>query len=151
MAWAIAAHRWLLTLILGAVFLQFFLAGAGTFGATDFDLNVAVGTAVMPAGLVLLGVAGLARQHVTMTVVLLVLLVLQWMLGTVGGEEPWVGALHGLNALVVGAVAGTLTGRTWRPARGVDGHGGRPAAQRRPAAKLSTRPPARGRVKVPSG
>lgn len=115
---ATSAHRWLLTLIVAAIFLQFFLAGAGAFGATDYDLHTGIGMALVPAALLALGLAALASRHVPTTTVLLVLLVVQWVLGTVASEqEPWLGALHGLNALAVGAVAGTTTGRAWQQAR----------------------------------
>jgi len=55
--------------------------------------------------------------------------VLQAVLGTLGGDEPWVGAFHGLNALVVMAVAGTLARASWEAARG-GGAGAATAAPR---------------------
>lgn len=119
MSWALSAHRWVSTLIVAAGAMQFFLAGAGAFGATDFDLHVAIGRALIAAALVALGLAALGRRHVRMTTVVLLLLVVQWVLGKTGSEEePWLGALHGLNALAVMGVAGAMTGRTWRATRG---------------------------------
>ena len=44
-------------------------------------------------------------------------------------DEPWVGAFHGLNALVVMAVAGTLARASWEAARG-GGAGAATAAPR---------------------
>ena len=45
--------------------------------------------------------------------VLLVLLVVQVLLAWLGGAVAWLGVLHGMNALAVAGVAGSLAGREW--------------------------------------
>src|SRR5919108_731671 len=50
---------------------------------------------------------------VVLAAFLVALTILQLVLGTLGSDEPWVGAFHGLNALAVTAAAGTLTGKTF--------------------------------------
>jgi Family of unknown function (DUF6220) len=115
----LTAHRLLITLIMWAIALQFFLAGAGAFGATDFHWHKVVGTAIVPAALLALGAAALARAYVRQTAIFFGLVVLQFILGRVGfRNEPWVGAFHGLNALGVAAVGGSLAGRVWASRRG---------------------------------
>ena len=42
--------------------------------------------------------------------------VLQLVLGSLGTDAPWIGAFHGLNALVVLAVAGTLARKAFATA-----------------------------------
>ena len=41
------------------------------------------------------------------------LLIVQFALGSIGADEPWVGAFHGLNALAVLAAGGTLARKTF--------------------------------------
>jgi heme A synthase len=107
-----------MTLIMAGVVVQFFLAGAGAFGATDFDVHRVIGDALVAVAAVAFSFAAAARRHRVATLVVLVLLALQILLAVVATDsERWVGALHGLNALAVGAVAGSLTGRLWYEAR----------------------------------
>jgi hypothetical protein len=118
MTWASVTHRWLMTLIMAGVVVQFFLAGAGAFGATDFDVHRIIGDALVAVAAVAFSFAAAARRHRRATLIVLVLLALQIVLALVATDsERWVGALHGLNALAIGAVAGSLTGRLWYEAR----------------------------------
>jgi len=41
--------------------------------------------------------------------------VLQVVLGAIGEDTPWIGALHGLNAIAVMAAAGTLLRKVLLP------------------------------------
>jgi hypothetical protein len=104
----VAAQRALAALTMALIATQFFLAGAGAFGATSFDAHKAVGSALVLVVLVALGVAALARRHVAHAAILVGVSALQLVLGAVGEDTPWIGAFHGLNAVVVMAVAGTF-------------------------------------------
>jgi hypothetical protein len=96
---------------------QFFLAGAGAFGATSFDAHRTIGSLAVVVALVGLVVAALTRRHLGHTAAVFGLLVLQAVLGSLGGDEPWIGALHGLNAIAVMGAAGSLAQANWAPAR----------------------------------
>jgi hypothetical protein len=109
----VAAQRGTATLTMALIATQFFLAGAGAFGATSFDAHRTVGSVLVFVVLLGLLVAALVRRHVRHALVLLGVTVLQVVLGTLGSDEPWVGAFHGLNALVVLGVGGTLARRAW--------------------------------------
>jgi hypothetical protein len=118
----VAAQRGLITLTMALIATQFFLAGAGAFGATSWDAHETIGSLIGVVVLLVLLVAALVRRHVGHAAILLGLMVLQIVLGTVGSDEPWVGAFHGLNALAVMGVGGTLARKAWAepgaPARG---------------------------------
>jgi hypothetical protein len=92
---------------------QFFLAGAGAFGATSFDAHKTVGSVLVLVVVIAVIVSALARRFVVHALVLLGVTILQVVLGSVGADEPWVGAFHGLNALVVMGVGGTLARKTF--------------------------------------
>jgi hypothetical protein len=96
---------------------QFFLAGAGAFGATSFDAHRTVGSLAVLVALVGLGLALLTRRLFPHTALVLGLLVLQALLGGLGSDEPWIGALHGLNAVAVMATAGSLAQANWAVVR----------------------------------
>ena len=126
MSWARGAHWGGLWLFLTALFAQFFLAGAGAFGAASFDSHSALGFFLLIGSLVLLVLAALGRVLVRLTAFLFALMVVQSLLGAVGSEEEaWLGAFHGLNApLVVGLTimlvtrAHALRGKVRRAAAG---------------------------------
>lgn len=130
--------------IVGAVLLvelalQFYLIAAGAlvvWGANDnakdvysafkagdrfANIHLINGTLVVPITiLVLLGLAfaaGLPRSARWQTAALFGLMVLQFLLGTIGSNGntalALVGGLHGLNALVIAGLAGSLVFRTW--------------------------------------
>jgi hypothetical protein len=104
----IAAQRALAALTMALIATQFFLAGAGAFGATSFDAHKAVGSALVLVVLLALGVSALARRHIAHAAILVGVTILQLVLGTLGEDTPWIGAFHGLNALVVMGVGGTF-------------------------------------------
>ena len=104
----IAAQRAIAVLTMALIATQFFLAGAGAFGATSFDAHETVGSILVIVVLLAVVVAALVRRHAVHALVLLGVTVLQVVLGSLGTDEPWVGAFHGLNAHAVMAAAGTL-------------------------------------------
>jgi hypothetical protein len=116
----VGALRGIASLSMALVAAQFFLAGAAAFGATSFDAHKAVGSVLVLVALVGVLVAALARRHTGHAALFLGVTVLQLVLGTLGSDEPWLGAFHGLNAIVVMGVGGTLARKAWtgaRPAR----------------------------------
>ena len=115
MPWARTAQLGLAWLFLAALVVQFFLAGAGAFGASDWDAHADLGDALLPASLALLALALLARAFARESAVLFVLVVAQFFLGNAGSE--WVAALHAVNALAVFGLALAIATRA-RRARG---------------------------------
>ena len=87
---------------------QFFLAGAGAFGAASYDAHRALGVALIAAGALGLILAAAARSRVTRALALEVALVLQLLLGHLGMHHPWIGAVHGLVAIGVAALASVI-------------------------------------------
>ncbi len=112
-----AALRIWLTVTMLAIGSQFFFAAAGAFGAMSYDTHKAIGGLLVIAGLVALILGLAARAYVIPLAVGFVLLVLQYILGHNGLAHPWLGALHGLNALAIAAILGSTTGRAWQSAR----------------------------------
>ena len=84
--------------------------------------TLAVGYLIFLAAIVLLVLAFLARSggpaRVRWSGVLLGLIVVQILLAWAGGSTAWLGILHGMNALAVAGVAGSLAGREWAAHRG---------------------------------
>jgi Family of unknown function (DUF6220) len=106
------AHRYVARLIAAAVVVQFFLAGAGAFGASSFAPHTALGTVLLLLAAVELLLAFLARTFVRHSAVLLLVIAVQMALGVLGSDvSGWFGALHAVNALGVMAAAGTLARR----------------------------------------
>jgi uncharacterized membrane protein YccC len=117
MAWSQGALRIVLTVITLGIGVQFFFAGAGAFGATSYDTHKTIGSLLVLAAVLALALAFAARSSVVPVAIGLVLLILQAVLGHNGFAHPWLGAIHGANALAIGAVFGTLTGRKWQALR----------------------------------
>jgi hypothetical protein len=113
----VLAQRLLSSLTALMVVTQFFLAGAGAFGATSFDAHRTIGSLVVIVALLGLILAAPTGRHRGHTAALFGLLALQAARGTLGGDEPWVGALHGLNAIAVMGAAGSLAQANWAPVR----------------------------------
>jgi hypothetical protein len=111
------AQRLVASLTALMVVSQFFFAGAGAFGATSFDAHRTIGSLAVLVALLGLVLALLTRRHRGHSAALVGLLVLQALLGDFGGDEPWVGAVHGLNAIAVMGAAGTLAQANWAPVR----------------------------------
>ena len=118
----VAAQRGLASLAMALVVTQFFLAGAGAFGATSFDAHKTVGSILVLVVLLALLVAAFVRRHVAHAAIFFGVTVLQLVLGSIGSDEPWVGAFHGLNALAVMGAGGTFAQKAW-------GRGAAPAAR----------------------
>lgn len=121
---AVASHasmpglgfKGLAVLSLTGVAVQFFLAGMAVFGAgAGWEAHAATGGVM---GLPILGLflmsflAGL-RDHRRMAGALLALYLLQVTLAAVGRAQPLIGALHPVNGLLTGLLAGALTWRLW--------------------------------------
>lgn len=113
----VLAQRLLSSLTALIVVSQFFFAGAGAFGATSFDAHRTIGSLVLVVALLGLVLAAPTGRHRGHTAAVLGLLVVQAALGALGGDEPWIGALHGLNAIAVMGAAGTLAQANWAPVR----------------------------------
>jgi uncharacterized protein DUF6220 len=100
-------------LYLVGVVVQFFLAGLGVFGASDYGAHRALGFILGAGSLVMLvvAVAGrLPRVTFLLTVLLVGLNVLQIALVNIDVDE--IKALHPVNALVIVFVAYVLTQRS---------------------------------------
>jgi hypothetical protein len=130
-----AAHRWLLTIFLVGVAVQFFLAGLGVFrvdhvatktGTTltekrfdhFFDPHVALGNVLFIVGVLVLVAAligRLGRRRVLPSLALPVLVFLQFIFA--GGGPAWFRAFHVLNAFVIAGIAGSQTGLVWAERR----------------------------------
>jgi hypothetical protein len=128
-----AAFRYLLTLFLVGVAVQFFLAGLGVFKAqhaTDhgtvgdsqfasyFDPHRANGNALLLLGVLvflaaLIGRTG--RRRVLPALALPILVELQFVFANSG--PSWFRAIHVLNALVIAGLAGSQTGLVWQDHR----------------------------------
>jgi hypothetical protein len=100
-------------LFLLGVVVQFFLAGLYVFGGTSIESHRVLGFILIGGALLLLALAvvgRLPRRTALITVVLLAMTVLQSVLANIDVDE--VQALHPVNALFIGAVAGGLVGRS---------------------------------------
>lgn len=100
--------------LLGVV-VQFFLAGMGAFGATDYEAHRSLGFILGIGSLALLAfaiVGRVPRLVLLLTVLLVGLNVLQIVLANVDVEE--IAALHPVNALLLAFVAYELTRRSRR-------------------------------------
>lgn len=117
MNWARTVLPPWLSLMMVALLGQFFLAGAGTFGLATFDAHSILGMLLLLAGLIALMLAALARTLVAPVAIGFVLLIVQMGLGASGFDYPWLGAIHGLNAVVATGMFGATTGRAWRMRR----------------------------------
>ena len=125
-----AIHRWLLTLFLIGVAVQFFLAGLGAFKAQDateqgtigdkqfadyFDPHQANGSILTGVALAVLLVAVVGRlgwRTILVSLPLPILVELQYIFANNG--PTWFRALHVVNAFVIAGVAGSQTASAWR-------------------------------------
>jgi hypothetical protein len=127
-----------------AIIVQVGLASYGAFHAVDesddkgtigknavsdgFSAHAALGYIILLAALVLLVLALIGRRssggspgRVKWSGGILGLMVLQILFAAAGGASAWLGVLHGVNALAVAGVAGSLAGREWAAHRGAGG------------------------------
>jgi hypothetical protein len=118
-----------------AVAVQIGLAGYGAFDAADklgngsidentfedgFGAHAALGSLLVLGGLVLflISLGTRNRSRILWSLLIFGLLVAQLILGWTGAELPAVlGFLHPLNAVLILALLGSLTGRMWREDR----------------------------------
>jgi hypothetical protein len=127
------AFRILASLTSLAVIVQVGLAGYGAFNAIDkadsdhsitkkqvengFDPHGVVGTIVIALMLILLIVALVGRHKIRIAAILFGLGIVQMLLAWGGTGAAWVGFFHGVNALAIAGIAGSLAGNEWRDAR----------------------------------
>ncbi len=129
-----AAYRVLATLVMAGVGLQVALIAYGAFGTahdaedgvavdgaysnTGIDMHRIVGSAIGLVVLLLLIVSFFTKveRGRTLAAVLVGLVVVQFVLATVSFGVPLIGALHGLNALAIAAIASTAARRAGEPA-----------------------------------
>ena len=91
-------------LIAAGVFLQFFLAGLGIFGAESFDAHESLGWSIHTASIALFLLALLGPRTgraIGMSFALLVLLTVQVLLPGLRDDAPGLAALHPVLALFV--------------------------------------------------
>src|SRR3954453_5586937 len=84
----VALQRGLQSLAMALVVAQFFLAGAGAFGATSFDAHETVGSVVVLVALLGVLAAALARRFLGHAALFLGVTVVQLALGAWGADEP---------------------------------------------------------------
>lgn len=127
------AFRIVATLTSLAVIVQVGFAGYGSFNAVDkaddagsvtkhslengFDPHGVLGTVVVVLMLVLLVIALVARYRIRIAGLLLALGIVQMLLAWGADGAAWVGFFHGINALAIAGVAGSLAGSEWAAAR----------------------------------
>jgi hypothetical protein len=129
------AFRLVATLTSLAVIVQVGFAGYGAFNAIDladdnngsvtkksiengFDPHGALGTIVLALMLILVLVSVFGgRIKPRIVTILFVLGIVQMLLAWGGTSQAWVGFLHGINALAIAGIAGSLAGAEWREAR----------------------------------
>jgi hypothetical protein len=104
---------------MAAVVLQFFLAGVGIFGAGSIQAHRVIGYIVTLAAvlLLLLALVGqMGRPRIMFSAVLLLLLIVQ--IALIESKQPWIEALHPLNALAILGVTAQLAMRSRGAFRG---------------------------------
>ena len=106
-------------LVLVAVVAQFFLAGAGLFGAVSgYQSHEIVGMLIATASIVLLLLAifgRFGRAFIIHAAALLVLLLVQ--IALIESDQPWLEALHPVNALLILGASAQLAQRAWARVR----------------------------------
>ena len=136
-----SAFRMWASIVSLAIIIQVGLASYGAFNAVDkaddqgtigkdavsdgFGAHAGLGYIIFLAALILLILAFLSRRaggppRVKWSGAILGLIVVQILLAWAGGASAWLGVLHGMNALLVAGVAGSLAGREWAAHRGAE-------------------------------
>lgn len=108
-------YRLVSVLLLFGVGAEFFLAGAGAFGATSFDSHKMLGFALLAGGALTLLLAIAARRNVRIALAATVVIAVQAGLGAAGSSHPWIGAIHGLLAAAVAGIVSVNARRAMRP------------------------------------
>ena len=147
-------YRYWITLIWLAVVVQIMAAAYGAFYAADklssqsgpdeqrtisetvfdhgFNVHSALGYLIFLAALLLLVIAAFARlgkRGIWLAAAVPIAVAVQIVLAWASEGQHGIGVLHGLNALVIFALTGYLTGEAWRARRASE-----PAAVTAPAA-----------------
>ena len=130
-----AIHRYWASLLTLAVIVQIGFAGYGAFDAADklgdgsidettfedgFGPHIALGYLIFLGTLVLLllSFGTRSRSRILWSLLAVGLLIAQILLAWTGGALPAIiGFLHPVNAVIILAVIGSLTGRMWREDR----------------------------------
>jgi len=135
-------YRYWITLIWLAVVVQIMAAAYGAFYAADklssqsgpdeqrtisetvfdhgFNVHSALGYLIFLAALVLLVIAAFARlgkRGIWLAAAVPIAVAVQIVLAWASEGQHGIGVLHGLNALVIFALTGYLTGQAWRAHR----------------------------------
>jgi uncharacterized protein DUF6220 len=134
-----SAFRIWASLLSLAVIFQVGLAAYGAFNAVDksddngtigkdavsdgFSAHAGLGYVILLAAIVLVLLAFAGRRagdtnRVRWSGLIFGLLVVQVLLAWAGGATAWLGVLHGMNALAIAGLAGSLAGREWAAHRG---------------------------------
>ena len=134
-----SAFRIWASLVSLAIIVQVGLAAYGAFNAVDksddkgtigkhavsngFNAHSALGYIILLGAVVLVVLAYAGRgtgspARVRWSGLVLGLLVMQVLLAAAGDATPWLGILHGMNALAIAGFAGSLAGREWATHRG---------------------------------
>jgi hypothetical protein len=127
------AFRIIASLLSLAVIVQVGMAGYGAYNALDkaddagsvtkktiengFDPHGIFGIVVLALMVVLVLVALFARTHMRTASILLGLGIVQMLFAIAAESAAWVGFFHGVNALAIAGIAGSLAGNEWREAR----------------------------------
>ena len=104
-------HPILARLFLAGLLLQFYLAGAGLFGAGSFQPHRMLGDALTVLAIlfpVLAIVGRLGQKVIGLSLLLVVLTIVQIMLPSLRGSASWIAALHPVNALALMGVSAMI-------------------------------------------
>ncbi len=117
-----AAYRWLLTLFVLGVVVQFYLAGAGVFRAkgpgdmtesSAFDPHRVLGDLLVLVSLLIV-IAALFIGDNRRRGMAFALLVLMVVTSFVAHAPSWGGAFHPVIGLLIAGLAGSMAGAAWR-------------------------------------
>jgi hypothetical protein len=126
------AFRLVATLTALAVVVQVGFAGYGAFNAIDkaddasvtkktiengFDPHGFLGSLIVLLMVILVVIALVGRIKMRIAAILLALGIVQMLLAWGATGAAWVGFFHGVNALAIAGIAGSLAGAEWREAR----------------------------------
>ena len=129
-----AVYRWWTAIVLVGVLIQIGLAGYGAFYVVDkadkagktishhgidhgWAPHSVLGTLVILLGILLLPIAFAAKvdgERKRSSVMIAVLMVLQFVLAILGGAWAPIGFLHPINAIAIAAFTGMAARREWR-------------------------------------
>ena len=104
-------HQGLARIFLAGLLVQFYLAGAGLFGAGSFAPHRMLGYALTMLVIlfpVLALVGRLGWQLIGLSMLLVFLTIVQVMLPSLRGNASWIAALHPVNALALMGISATI-------------------------------------------